>query len=139
VKKKKLIIICIFLTLIAFTAIYTVVSAVKSYQYDMDPANGIDILEGVGAVLTMMIGGFVVFYELDLFYTVYYFFVKPKTAVKSILNILSNLSLVLIFFVDYYADIFEEDVIAPLIVFFTYVILRVVYVILSTQNSAQEQ
>lgn len=138
-KKKKLIIICIFLTLIAFTAIYTVVSAVRSYQYDMDPANGIDILEGFGAVLTMMVGGFVVFYELDLFYTVYYFFVKPKTAVKSILNILSNLSLVLIFFGDYYADIFEEDFIAPLIAFFTYVILRVVYVIVSTQNSTQEQ
>ena len=138
-KKKKLIIICIFLTLIAFTAIYTVVSAVRSYQYDMDPANSIDILEGFGAVLTMMVGGFVVFYELDLFYTVYYFFVKPKTAVKSIQNILSNLSLVLIFFGDYYADIFEEDFIAPLIAFFTYVILRVVYVIVSTQNSTQEQ
>ncbi len=138
-KKKKIIIVCIFLTLIAITAIYTVVSAVKSYQYDMDPANGIDIFGGFGAVLAMLVGGFVVFYELDLFYTVYYFFVKPKTAVKSILNILSNLSLVLIFFGEYYADIFEEDVIAPLIVFSTYVILRIVYLIVSTQNSAQEQ
>ena len=83
-KKKKMIIAAIFLALIILTAIYTVVSAVRSYQYDIDPANGVDILEGFDAVLTMMVGGFVVFYELDLFYTVYYFFIKPKTVAKSI-------------------------------------------------------
>ena len=105
----------------------------------MAPANGVDILEGFGAVLTMMVGGFVVFYELDLFYTVYSFFIKPKTVAKSMLNILSNLSLLLIFFSEYYKDIFKEDVIAPLIVFFTYIVLRIVYVIVSTRNLAQEQ
>ena len=70
-KNKKIIIVCIFLTLITITALFTVISAVKSYKYDMDPTNGVDILEGFGAVLIMMVGGFVVFYELDLFYTVY--------------------------------------------------------------------
>ena len=133
-KKRKITVTCIFLSLIILTAIYTVVSAIKSYQYDMDPANGVDILEGMDAVLTMMVGGFVVFYELDLFCTVYYFFVKPKTAVRSILNILSNLSLLLVFFNKYYKNIFEEDVIAPLIVLSTYVILRLVYFAVSTQN-----
>ena len=138
-KKKKIIIVSIFLALITITAIYTVVSAVKSYQYDMDPANGVDILEGFGAILTVMAGGFVVFYELDLFYTVYYFFIKPKTVLKSILNILSNLSLLLIFFSKYYKNMFEEDVIAPLIVFFMYVVLRMICAIISTRDLEKKQ
>ncbi len=138
-KRKKIIIISIFLLLIVITSLLFIKGAIDSYNYDMDPANGVDILEGFGAVLTMMVGGFVVFYELDLFYTVYYFFIKPKTVAKSILNILSNLSLLLIFFSEYYKDIFKEDVIAPLIVFFTYIVLRIVYVIVSTRNLAQEQ
>ena len=138
-KRKKIIIISIFLLLIVITSLLFIKGAIDSYNYDMDPANGVDILEGFGAVLTMMVGGFVVFYELDLFYTVYYFFIKPKTVAKSILNIISNLSLLLIFFSEYYKDIFKEDVIAPLIVFFTYIVLRIVYVIVSTRNLAQEQ
>ena len=138
-KRKKIIIISIFLLLIVITSLLFIKGAIDSYNYDMDPANGVDILEGFGAVLTMMVGGFVVFYELDLFYTVYSFFIKPKTVAKSMLNILSNLSLLLIFFSEYYKDIFKEDVIAPLIVFFTYIVLRIVYVIVSTRNLAQEQ
>ncbi|MBQ8402935.1 MAG: hypothetical protein IJX55_00735 [Clostridia bacterium] len=136
---KKKIIVCIFLSLIVITAFVFIKGAVDSYNYDMDPANGVDIMEGFGAVLTIMLGGFVVFYELDLFYTVYYFLVKPKTITKSILNILSNLSLLLIFFSEYYKNIFEEDVIAPLIVFFTYIVLRIVYFIVSTRNLPQNQ
>ena len=136
---KKKIIIGVFSLLILITAIVFIVGAIQSYNYDMDPANGVDILEGFGAVLTLMVGGFVVFYELDLFYTVYYFFIKPKTVAKSILNIFSNLSLLLIFFSEYYKDIFKEDVIAPLIVFFTYIVLRILYLIVSTRDLAQEQ
>ncbi len=140
-KKKKIIIVCIFLTLITITAIYTVVSAVMSYNYDMDPANCVDILEGFGAVLTMIVGGFVVFYELDLFYTVYYFLVKPKTITKSIINILSNVSLLLQFFVVRIAralSISEETNLA-IALFFMYIILRFVYLIVSTRYSTQEQ
>ena len=136
---KKKIIVCIFLSLIVITVFVFIKGAVDSYNYDMDPANGVDIMEGFGAVLTIMLGGCVVFYELDLFYTVYYFLVKPKTITKSILNILSNLSLLLIFFSEYYKNIFEEDVIAPLIVFFTYIVLRIVYFIVSTRNLPQNQ
>ena len=132
---KKKIVICVFLTVILITAIFFIAAAIDSYNYDMDPANGVDILEGFGAVLAIMIGAFVVFYELDLFYTVYYFLIKPKTIVKSILNILANMSLLLIFFADYYKNIFSEDVIAPLIVFATYVVLRISSVIIPNQNS----
>jgi hypothetical protein len=85
------------------------------------------------------VGGFVVFYEFDLFYTAYYFLIKPKTIAKSILNILSDLSLLLVFFSEYYKDVFEEDVIAPLTVLFTYVVLRIIYFIISTRDLAQEQ
>ena len=120
---KKKIIVCVFLAFIFITAIFFIVSAVESYQYDMDPANGVDILEGFGAVLAIMIGAFVVFYELDLFYTDYYFLIKPKTIAKSILNVLANLSLLLVFFGDYYGDIFSEDYIGPLLVFAIYIVL----------------
>ena len=79
-----------------------------------------------------MIGAFVIFYELDLFYTVYYFVVKPKSLTKSILNILANVTLFLIFFVDYYKNIFLEDVVAPFVVFAIYVILRISYFYIAT-------
>ena len=132
---KKKIVICVFLTVILITAIFFIAAAIDSYKYDMDPANGVDILEGFGAVLAIMIGAFVIFYELDLFYTVYYFFIKPKTIAKSILNILANASLLLLFFVDFYKDIFSEDVIAPLIVFTIYIALRISYFLVPGQKS----
>ena len=132
---KKKIVICVFLTVILITTIFFIAAAIESYNYDMDPANGVDILEGVGAAIIIMIGAFVVFYELDLFYTVYYFLTKPKTIVKSILNILANMSLLLIFFADYYKNIFSEDVIAIFIVLTIYVVLRISSVISPNQNS----
>ena len=132
---KKKIIICIFLTIILITAIFFIAAAVDSYNYDMNPANGVDILEGFGAVLAIMIGAFVVFYELDLFYTVYYFLIKPKTITKSILNILANASLLLIFFADYYKNIFSEDVIAPLLIFAIYIALRISSLIIPNRKS----
>ena len=132
---KKKIIICIFLTIILITAIFFIAAAIDSYNYDMNPANGVDILEGFGAVLAIMIGAFVVFYELDLFYTVYYFLIKPKTIAKSILNVLANTSLLLIFFADYYKNIFSEDVIAPLLVFAIYIALRISSLIMPNRKS----
>ena len=132
-KKRKIIIICTFLLLILSTAIYTVVSAIKSYNYDMNPANGIDIMKGFDAVFIVMIGGFIIFYELDLFYTVYYFFTKPKTVTKSLLNVFANLSLLLVYFNDFYKDILKEDVILPFVVVLIYIILRVTYLIISVR------
>ena len=132
---KKKIGICVFLTVILITTIFFIAATIDSYNYDMDPANGVDILEGFGAVLAIMIGAFVVFYELDLFYTVYYFLIKPKTIVKSILNILANMSLLLIFFADYYKNIFSEDVIAIFIVFAIYVVLRISCLMISVKKS----
>ena len=105
----------------------------------MEPANGVDIMEGIEATILTVLGGFIIIYKLDLFYTVYHFIIKPKTVVKSILNILSNLSLLLIFFSKYYKNVFEEDVLAPLIMLFAYVVLRIISAVVSTQASAQKQ
>ena len=132
---KKKIVICVFLTVILITAIFFTAAAIDSYNYDMNPANGVDILEEFGAVLAIMIGAFVIFYELDLFYTVYYFLIKPKTIAKSILNILANASLLLIFFADYYKNIFSEDVIAPLLIFAIYIALRISSLIIPNRKS----
>ena len=129
-KKKKIIVISVFLTLILISAIFFITTAIASYNYDIE--NKVDIFAGFGAVLTIVVGAFVVFYELDLFYTVYYFVVKPKNLTKSILNILANVTLFLIFFVDYYKNIFPEDVAAPFVVFAIYVILRISYFYIAT-------
>ena len=122
---KKKIIIVFFLLLILITAIYFISAAVESYRYDMDPANGVDILEGIGAGIALAIGGFVVIYEVDLFYTVYYFFIAGKTKAGSILNILSNLSLLLIFFENYYRNTFGGRIADLLII-----ILLLLYIVL---------
>lgn len=139
---KKIIIICAFSILILITAIAFIIGAIDSYNYDMDPNNGVDIFEGLGAVLITMVGGFVVFYELDLFYTTYYFFIKPKTKIKTILNILANFSLVLIFVYSHLSNIFMElrvYEITPVILFWIYVVLRLIYLFVSTGFSNQEK
>ena len=139
---KKKIIIGVFSLLILITAIAFIVGAINTYNYEV--AND-DIMVGFGAVMVLGVGGFVVFYELDLFYTVYYFFVKPKIIAKSILNIISNLTLLIIFFSDGIAhilyrslNIFKEDWILPIILFFIYVILRIASAMVSCEQSAKD-
>lgn len=148
-KKKKIIITSIFLVLIAVTSFVFLSSAIESYNYDMDPANGVDILEGVGAGILIMVGSFVVFYELDLFHTVYYFFIRPKNVLKSIIVVLSNLMLILIFFSDKIADFvkihickilegpFEESVI-PMGLFSIYLILKIVIFIIGLREKMRK-
>lgn len=136
--KKKIIIISIFLALIVITSVCFITAAIDSYNYDMDPANGVDILEGVGAGMLIALGQIVVWVELDLFFTAYYFLVKPKTLSKSILMILSQLMIFIVIFsgdlayflFKYVSDIFREDIIVIIPIFFLYVILRFVCIII---------
>jgi|GEM_PF-1087326 len=86
---KKKIVIGVFSVLMAVTLIGYVVAAVSAYAYEMDPANGVDIFEGFGAFIALLVGFFVVLFEIDLFHTVYYFLFKPRTKAKSALNILA--------------------------------------------------
>ena len=126
----------IFLTLIVITSFVFLKGAIDSYNYDMDPENDVDIMEGMGAAMLIALGGFVVFYELDLFYSTYYFFVKPKTIAKSILNILSNVSLLLQFGVVHIARVLSvsEETNVAIALFFTYIVLRIVYFIVSMRG-----
>lgn len=136
-KTQKIILSCIFLTILAFTMICTIVSAVAAYRYDMDPANGVDIMEGMAAAMLVVLGGFVAFYEFDLFFTIYYFLFKPKTIAKSILHILSNLSLLLQFCCVGIAralSISEETNVA-IALFLIYLVLRSICVLLSAISS----
>ena len=130
---KKKIVICAFLLLIVVTAIGFTWAAVDSYRYDMDPANGVDILEGFGAVLTILVGGFVIVCEIDLFFTVSYFFTSHKTLLKSCLMILSQLMLLTVIFSNdiahflsqHVSSIFQEEIIVIFPLFFFYLVLRV--------------
>ena len=131
---KKKILIGGFFLLVLLTAIIFIVGAIDLYNYDMDPANGVDILVGFGSVILIMVGGFVILCELDLFFTVYYFLVKPKTLLKSICITLSQLMLLLVFFSEkladflseHVSDIFGEEVIVVIPIFFFYVISRII-------------
>lgn len=135
---KKKIVIGVFLLLVLITAIVFIVGAVDSYNYDMDPANGVDILEGVGAAILIMIGGLVILCEIDLFFTAYYFLVKPKTLPNSIFMILSQLMLLTVFFSEdlakilsqYVSDVFREEIIVILPIFFFYVVLRLICILI---------
>ena len=89
--KRKIIIISLFLALILVTATVFLVGAIESYNYDMDPKNCLDILEGFGAAILITIGIISIFYEIDLFVVVYYLFcAKHKTVKKTVLNLLAN-------------------------------------------------
>ena len=127
---KKTIIICVFVLLILVTAFGFVKGAIDSYNYDMDPNNGVDLLEGLGAVFALIIGAFVVLYELDLFYVVYYFCFKQKTIVKSVMNIAANLSFVLVFGFSLLSNVYMELRVyewLPVGLFGLYLVLRIVY------------
>ncbi len=128
---KKRIIVCGFLLLILLTAVVFSVMAADAYCREMASDNDEKFLKNFEPLVFTVVGGFVVFYECDLFYTVYYFFIRPKTITKSILNLLSNLSLVLIFFSGYLSDvfyryfpIFKEEILVPIVLFLIYVVLR---------------
>ena len=133
-KKKiiKIITVCFFLLLMAITACVYLKAAIDSYRYDMDPANGVDILEGFGAVLNVMLGVFIILCETDLFFTVYYFLVKPKTLAKSVFMILSQLMITAVIFSEDLAkflcrnvsNIFGDEMIIIIPTFFLYVVLR---------------
>ena len=143
---KKKIIIGVFSLLIFITAIIFIVGAILSYNYDITN-NSDDKWLGFGSVLTLMVGGFIVFYELDLFYTIYYFLIKPKTIAKSILNILANLTLVIMYFTDsiahflfeHVSEIFGEEILLLFALFLVYIILRIVCIVLPVRQSAKDK
>lgn len=130
---KKKIFILSFLLLVLITAILFAVAIVHSYNYDMDPANGVDIFKGLHASILFVLAWLVILCELDLFFTVYYFVIKPKTLPRSICMIMSHLMLLMVIFSEnlakflslHVSDIFKEEINAVAPIFFFYVILRI--------------
>ncbi len=140
-KAKKIITVAAFLSFITCTMVLSITGAIQSYNYDFN--HNIDILEGFGAVLCLMIGGFLVFYETDLLYTVYYFLFKPKTKAKTVLNLLSDLSLVLIIIYTYLIEEYMnfrkyESPYLVLILLLLYTILRFIYIAVCLNQHEKE-
>lgn len=131
IKTKKIIIYTFCLGLILCTVILSVAAAVSSYNYDIN--NSVDVFGGFGAAFYLMLGAFFVLYETDFFCTVHYFIFKPKTKLKTALNILSNLSLLLLFIYGYLIEVYMElrKYESPLLavaLFLAYMILRTAYI-----------
>jgi hypothetical protein len=137
---KKKVLIWSFSLLILSTAIFFIVSAINSYNYDLATSED-GLFVGFVAFVIMVFGGFLVLYELDLFYTVYYFLIKPKTPLKTVLNICSNLALVFVFVYAYLAEFFMElrkYEATPLILSLLYVVLRIAYFSVCVISSKKE-
>ncbi len=131
IKTKKIIIYTFCLSLILCTVILSVAAAVSSYSYDIN--NSVDVFGGFGAAFYLMLGAFFVLYETDFFCTVHYFIFKPKTKLKTVLNILSNLSLLILFIYGYLIEVYMElrKYESPLLavaLFLAYIILRIAYI-----------
>ena len=131
-------VIAVFSALILSTLILFAVWVMQALSFDMYSNNEFDIGEGVVGLVIIIAGGIVVLYELDLFYSIYYFLIKPKTKAQSILNIFSNLTLIAalvrILTLTVFSDglaLFDKVVASPSDLFLIYVVLRIVYFIVS--------
>ena len=139
---KKKLVGCIFGALFLCTIIVTAVDAGNAYQYEIQND---DIMEGLGAAMVAIAGGFLAFYELDLFCTVNYFLFKPKSKPKTILCVLSNLCLALIIVYTYFSEISEPVIMAlrkyeltPLILFILYIVFRTGYALVPVHEADKE-
>ena len=129
------------MALILITSIFFIRAAVDSYNYDRDPSNSENVLvPGLGAALIVSYGVFAVFYELDLFYTVYYLSTKPRESKQWILVILPNLTWMLIFIDDAITGlvrsclptVYDSGVtyrVVPLALFSVYAVLKIVHLL----------
>lgn len=137
---KKIIVSLIFCVLIFATMIYFIVSAaVTQHAESKDPA--IDILEGLAATIVVVVGGFIVLYECDLFYTVYYLLFGQKRKAKTVLVILANITLIMIFIYSYLSDRYmglRKYEIIVFILFAVYIVFKIVALFFSSDLSEQK-
>lgn len=105
-RTKKRIVVCLFLSLILCTVIFTAAAAIESCRYDIE--NPVDVLSGLDAVFRLMAGGYAVLYEADLFHTVHYFLTGARAPFPTALILLSNLSLILLSACFYLLEAFTE-------------------------------
>ena len=124
---KKKIVIGFFTLLILATIVFFTASMIKYYS-EMEEG-----IEGLLLIFIMVYGGLAVFYECDLFYTVYYFAVGRKTVARTVLNILSHGALILALFTDEIARLLSigEDVIVFGVLALVYVVARLICLMVS--------
>lgn len=127
--KKKTIVALAFCVLILATIILTAVFAAETYRAEKNSPTIKNILEGLGAVVVAIFGSIIVFYECDLFYTVYYLLCGLKRKAKTVLVILANLTWLLSFAYFYLANnVYMElrkYVFTPLVLFAVYIVLKI--------------
>ena len=124
---KKKIIIGFFTLLILATIVFFTASMIKYYS-EMEEG-----IEGLLLIFIMVYGGLAVFYECDLFYTVYYFAVGRKTVARTVLNILSHGALILALFTTQIAGLLSigEEVIVFGVLALVYVVARLICLMVS--------
>ena len=124
---KKKIVIGFFTLLILATVVFFTVSMIK-YYFEIEEG-----IEGLLLIFIMVYGGLAVFYECDLFYTVYYFAVSKKTVARTVLNIISHGVLILAFFTNEIAGLLSigEEVTVFLVLAAVYVVSRVICLLAS--------
>ena len=135
---KRKVIIGAFSAIILLTVAASVIIPMIAYGIDRNHDDKFAVL---GLFMLLMIGAFFVLYELELFCTVYYFFLKPRTLVRSVLSLLSTLSLtsVLVYTgLPFVIPLFRFYEIIPCILFVIYIVLRCSYLV-TTQCSIKEK
>ena len=124
---KKKIVIGFFTLLILATIVFFTASMIKYYS-EMEEG-----IEGLVLIIIMVYGGLAVFYECDLFYTVYYFAVGRKTVARTVLNILSHGALILALFTTQIAGLLSigEEVIVFGVLALVSVVARLICLMVS--------
>ena len=112
------------------SAFFTVapLNVVKGVYSEMEEG-----IEGLLLIFIMVYGGLAVFYECDLFYTVYYFAVSKKTVARTVLNIISHGALILALFTTQIAGLLSigEEVTVFGVLALVYVVARLICLMVS--------
>ena len=103
---KKKIIVSVFTFLIFATALFFVVPVIRDLLSSARPTEGIQRIAGA---FGLVLGGIVIFYELDLFYTVYSLVVKNPSPVRAVFLVLSHGALLLAFLARPLCTILRDD------------------------------
>ena len=93
--RKKFITASVFCALMLLTAVFFLIAGIDVYRTEMEQSPN-ESFAGMGAAILAVIGIFFLICELNLFVTVYYFLFFRKTTARTVLSILSTLTLVLI-------------------------------------------
>lgn len=93
--RKKYITASVFCALMLLTAVFFLIAGIDVYRTEMEQSPN-ESFAGMGAAILAVIGIYILICELNLFVTVYYFLFSRKTTARTVLSILSTLTLVLI-------------------------------------------